>query len=132
MCSQALLLMTCVPTSTPQLPFLTVPDTQSSKRPHKHKDPTKHDFWYPPSIGRWSQNLRCLCLCRVLGPKYNQNVPEERRIARCMVSSSPPALQACQYGGLEESRPPHLKDKALKTSTHLLRRKCNYKSPNIS
>ena len=27
------------------------------KRPHKHKDPTNHDFWYPPYLGPWNQNV---------------------------------------------------------------------------
>ena len=26
-------------------------------RPHKHRDPTNHAFWYPPYIGPWNQNV---------------------------------------------------------------------------
>ena len=25
--------------------------TEGATRPQKHKDPTNHDFWYPPHIG---------------------------------------------------------------------------------
>ena len=39
-----------------------------SKSPHKHQDPTNHDFWNPPHIGPWKQNVRSLCLCGLLGP----------------------------------------------------------------
>ena len=37
------------------------------QRPHEHKDPTSHDFWYPPSLGPWNQNVRSLCLSVLLG-----------------------------------------------------------------
>ena len=40
------------------------------KRPHKHEAPTNHDFWYPPYIGPWNQNVRSLCLCGLLDPEY--------------------------------------------------------------
>ena len=33
------------------------------QRPHKHQDPTKHDFWYPPYLEPWNQHLRSSCLC---------------------------------------------------------------------
>ena len=36
-------------------------------RPHKHNDPIKHEFWYPPCVGPWNQNVRSFCLCRMLG-----------------------------------------------------------------
>ena len=36
--------------------------TQDPKRPHKHKDPTNHNFWHPPYTGPWNQNVRSLCL----------------------------------------------------------------------
>ena len=44
------------------------PCTKTLKGPHKHKDPTNHDFWYPPSSGPWNQNVRSLCLCGLFGP----------------------------------------------------------------
>ena len=55
---------------------------EAAQGPHKHKDPRKHDFWYPPSIGPWSQNLRSLCLCGLccpfrglqLAPKRQQTI----------------------------------------------------------
>ena len=28
----------------------------------KHKLPTTHDFWYPPYVGHWNQNVRSSCL----------------------------------------------------------------------
>ena len=47
--------------------------TECPKRPHKHKDPTNHGFWYPPYIGPWNQNVRSSCLGGLLGP-YDKNV----------------------------------------------------------
>ena len=38
------------------------------KTSHKHKDPTNHEFWYPPDIGPWSQELRSLSSQRVQVP----------------------------------------------------------------
>ena len=32
------------------------------KRPHKHKDPTKHDCLVSPHFGPWNRDLRSLCL----------------------------------------------------------------------
>ena len=64
---------------------------QGPKRPYKHKDPTNHDFWYPPCIGPWNQNIRSLCLCGLLGPDYRRAEREERLLLRREVgpSSSP-------------------------------------------
>ena len=33
------------------------------KRPDIHKEPTKRDFWHPPKVGPWNQNVRSSCLC---------------------------------------------------------------------
>ena len=45
------------------------------KRPHKHKDPTRHDFSFPPCIGPWNQTVRSLCLYSTIpystSPYYN-------------------------------------------------------------
>ena len=46
---------------------------ESSKRPHKHKDRTKHDFWYAPHTRTWNQNVRSLCLCGLVGPYGDPN-----------------------------------------------------------
>ena len=35
--------------------------TQGPKNPHKHQDPTNDDFWSPPYIGPWNQNVRSSC-----------------------------------------------------------------------
>ena len=43
---------------------------EGPKKSQKHKDPTNHDFWYPPCIGPWDQTVRSLCLCGPLGPWY--------------------------------------------------------------
>ena len=34
----------------------------------RYRDPTKHDFWYPPYIEPWNQNTRSLRLCGLLRP----------------------------------------------------------------
>ena len=39
------------------------------ERPHKHMDPTQHEFWYPPFY--WALEPECailMCLCGLLGP----------------------------------------------------------------
>ena len=41
---------------------------EGPKRPHKHKDPTNHAFWYPPDAGSWNQNVRSLCFCDLWAP----------------------------------------------------------------
>ena len=53
---------------------------QGSKRPHKHKDPPKHDVGYIPHIGPWNQDVRSLCCCALLGPYWScaQSRIEER------------------------------------------------------
>ena len=38
------------------------------KRPHKHKDPTSHNFWYPPHSGRCIQKAGSLCSWAPWGP----------------------------------------------------------------
>ena len=45
-----------------------MPLLKRPKRPHKHQDPSEHDFWYPPYIGAWNQNVRSSCSCGLLGP----------------------------------------------------------------
>ena len=57
------------------------PPTQLSrpKRPHEHKDPTNHGFWYPPIysyIGPWKQNVGSLCFCGVWGPTQPSALPK--------------------------------------------------------
>ena len=38
-------------------------------RPQIHKNPTQLDFWYPPFVGPWNQDVRSLCLAgRFQGP----------------------------------------------------------------
>ena len=41
------------------------------EKPHKHKDPTKHDFWSALCIGPLNQDVRSLCLCGHLGPQLS-------------------------------------------------------------
>ena len=41
---------------------------------YKHKDPTNNDFWYPPYMGPWNQNVRSLCL-RGLRGHYLRKCP---------------------------------------------------------
>ena len=47
-------------TPTKTTPTIRKSHIQRPKRPHQHKDPTKHDFSYPPCIGPWNQNVRSL------------------------------------------------------------------------
>ena len=35
---------------------------EGPKRPHKYKDPTNQDVWYPQLLGPRNQNVRSLCL----------------------------------------------------------------------
>ena len=50
------------------LELLAVATNWGPERPPKQMDPTKHGFWYPPSIGPWSQEVRSLSLCCRLSP----------------------------------------------------------------
>ena len=45
------------------------------RRPHKHKDPTTHSFWYLPYSGPWNQDVRSLCLHGLLGSYHLEGAP---------------------------------------------------------
>ena len=85
-----------------QLAFLYGPNPKGSQSPnsadfssglkrlHKNRDPTKHDFWYPPYIGLWNLEAYCKILMFMwsFGPLF-QLMPGSRTQAQ-LVCGAPP------------------------------------------
>ena len=51
-----------------------------AKTPHKHENPAKHDFWYPPYIVPLTQNVRSFCLCGLLGTELGKGADLDERV----------------------------------------------------
>ena len=58
---------------TPSLPLNNL--KYGPQTPHKRKDLTKPDFWYPPSSGPWNQIVRCFVDVAFWAPSKSHDPP---------------------------------------------------------